>query len=660
MNWTDTLANERGNPTTVRRWLNLSGSTVQNHPSGSYIETHAQYDQCGSLRFATDARGKVSETIYTDAFSDSVNRNTFAYPTQVKTPVPDPTNVYGTNAQLTSSTVYEFKSGKTTSTTDANGQTTSFSYLESANVDALIRLRKVTLPASQGETLYNFGDYPGDIYISTATKQDASTWLEDYTYFDGIGRAIRAGHKESASQWSVKDTEYDSLGRVHRVTNPYFAANLSSATPGNAEWTTTTYDTLNRALTVTTPDGAVTTTGYDLNKVTVTDPANKNRSSVTDALGRLTQVIEAPNAPNALNYQNNYTHDALGNLTTVEQGGQYRYFFYDSLSRLVRAKNPEQDAHASLALTNPPAYNNNWSLGYTFDANGNIETRTDSRPVTTTYTYDNLNRNTITDYGDATPDVKRFYDKVTLGKGRFHFNYSGGDISTGTTVEHTAIDSYDAVGRPLTGRQLFKTSSVWGQTFNSSRAYDLAGHITSQTYPSGRTVSYSYNAGGRLASASGNLGGTTYTYADTLSYTAAGQMAKERFGTATPLYHNLHYNNRLQLVDLRLGDNASEVAPYQVGTYSVLRGLSEPHDGLVIHHVPQGHAAAQVIPGYEYANGPAIALPRAEHLQIPNLRGQYPGTAQELIQRDINNLRTRTKTPESAIKQLSRLIRGLF
>ena len=129
------------------------------------------------------------------------------------------------------------------------------------------------------------------------------------------------------------------------------------------------------------------------------------------------------------------------------------------------------------------------------------------------------------DYGDATPDIERHYDWAVLGKGRFHYNYSGGNFSAGTIVEHTAIDNYDAMGQPLAGRQIFKTGGVWGQAFSSSRAYDLAGHITSQTYPSGRTVTYTYGAGGRLASAGGNLGGSTYTYADSISYTPAGLLS---------------------------------------------------------------------------------------------------------------------------------------
>lgn len=56
--------------------------------------------------------------------------------------------------------------------------------------------------------------------------------------------------------------------------------------------------------------------------------------------------------------------------------------------------------------------------------------KTDARAVVSTYQYDELNRNTIVDYSDTTtinPDVKRFYDGATNGKGRFWYNYRGGD-----------------------------------------------------------------------------------------------------------------------------------------------------------------------------------------------------------------------------------------
>src|SRR5262249_59953648 len=45
--WTNPNVNERGNMTTTRRWLNISGSTGQTYPNGSFIETHAQNHPLG-------------------------------------------------------------------------------------------------------------------------------------------------------------------------------------------------------------------------------------------------------------------------------------------------------------------------------------------------------------------------------------------------------------------------------------------------------------------------------------------------------------------------------------------------------------------------------------------------------------------------------------
>lgn len=553
--WTDPGTTIRGNVTTVRRWLNMSGGSVQTYPSGSFLETHSKYDQFGNLYLAYDASGIATQTFYTDAFSDSVNRSTYALATSIRMPAPDLSGTYGTSLFLTTNSTYDFQSGKVVSTTDPNNQTTTYSYAINGLTayDPFLRLCRVTRPGGLGKTDYFYSDLPGDISNYTSVSQNSSTLVEDGVLFDGLGRPYRSGHSESSTQWSIKDTEYDSLGRVERVSNPYFASTMDGPTNPSGVWTSTSYDDLNRPLTITMPDGSIVSTVYSGNQVATTDPTSKTRRSITNALGRLAQVAEDPSG---LNYQTNYTYDVLGNLITVQQGTQSRYFFYDSLSRLVRTKNPEQDINSSLALTtNPPAYNNSWSLGYIYDPNGNVQTRTDARGITTNYAYDRINRSTTITYTDSTPSVERHYDGATLGMGRFHYSYSGGNFSTGTTVEHTVIDSYDALGRPLTGRQLFKTGGTWGQTFNFSRSYDWAGHITQQAYPSSRTVNHTYNSGGRLASTSGNLGGTSYTYADTITYTPSGQMASERFGTgtSTSLYHASGYNSRLQLVETRLG-----------------------------------------------------------------------------------------------------------
>ena len=93
---------------------------------------------------------------------------------------------------------------------------------------------------------------------------------------------------------------------------------------------------------------------------TVTDQAGVTRTTETDALGRLTDVWEAPYNGN---FHTVYTYDAFDDLHTVVQGGSHaRAFNYDSLKRLINASNPESG-----------------TVTYTYDANGNVSTKTDGR-----------------------------------------------------------------------------------------------------------------------------------------------------------------------------------------------------------------------------------------------------------------------------------------
>jgi RHS repeat-associated protein len=63
------------------------------------------------------------------------------------------------------------------------------------------------------------------------------------------------------------------------------------------------------------------------------------------------------------------------------------------------------------------------------------------------------------------------------------------------------------------------------------------------------------------------------------------------------------------------GDLAGKIAKYSVGTYRDLRNASRVGDELALHHVPQRHPAAQVIPGYD----PKTAL-RSRYLRLSILK----------------------------------------
>jgi YD repeat-containing protein len=247
----------------------------------------------------------------------------------------------------------------------------------------------------------------------------------------------------------------------------------------------------------------------------------------------------------------------LNNLRKVEQGAQLRYFGYDSLSRVIRARHVEQTINSALAWTDPvTSYSGGWTAGFSYDLNGNLGTRTDARNITTTYNYDALNRPKTVRYSNDpqnTPGIDRYYDGYRNGTNSNIPNGKGRAFQTETLGQVMfTIDSYDVMGRAQTQRQQFWTGSSWSTSYQVGASYNFSGALIGETYPSGRTVSYAFDVAGRTTSFTGNLGdGTNRTYSSGIIYSPFGGMAKEQFGTTTPVYNKLFYNSRGQLSEIR-------------------------------------------------------------------------------------------------------------
>jgi RHS repeat-associated protein len=536
--WSDPSTTARGNVTTVRRWLDTTGG---------WLETHAQFDQVGNPRKSWDALGRVAAVEYSATYH-------YAYPTRTISPIPDPTGERGSTTALETTANYDFSTGLVTSQTDANSKTTSFQYN-----DALNRLTRIDRPDG-GWTRHTYGP----TYIETFTRLDASRELYTAQFADGLGRPSRSFALDNG-QYQTSDTQYDGLGRVWRVSNPYFSSGSGSPINPSGQWTTSQYDLLGRITSVTTPDNAVVSTSYSGNQVTVTDQAGKSRRSVTDALGRITQVIEDPSG---LAYSTEYLYDPLGNLRRVQQGTQTRHFMYDSLSRLIRARQPEQDVNGNLYLYDPVTANTQWTMAYAYDANGNLTTRVDARNVTTTYQYDQINRLIRTEYPDVMPLTLLTYDFGVNGRGRFFQDYE-----SSTSGQVTSVRAYDAMGRPIEQDVQFHVAgSGWTGAYTTRRSYDQSGNVTSQTYPSGRAVSYQYDGAGRTNHVAGNLGDSvSRIYSTSTQYDAASRMTREQFGTQTALYHKRQYNVRGQMASVRLS-TINDADNWNRGRLSFFRG----------------------------------------------------------------------------------------
>ncbi|HBB89635.1 MAG TPA: hypothetical protein DC047_18670 [Blastocatellia bacterium] len=526
-----------GNPTSQSVWDDLNSK---------WITTSQTYGAYGNIATKTDGRDKVTQFFYDDA--------THALPNRV---VVDPQNGSGTQ---TATTVYDYYTGLVTSQTDANGNASTVDYTNQllGTVDPFGRPGVISSPAVGGQSRQTrtfYADSLRTVRVVSDLNSANDGILKSESVSDTLGRILETHQYETTNDYITVKHAYDNVNRIEKTSNPFRAGEP-------VLWTTAVTDVLGRVISVTTPDSAMVSTSYNANTVTVTDQTGKNRKSVSDALGRLTQVYEDPNGLNGvspLNDLTRYTYDVLGNLRRVDQGEQQRFFMYDSLSRLIRAKNPEQAARSSISnLTDAITENNQWSIAYSYDENGNLTQKTDPRGVVSTYAYDALNRNRSVSYDPAsTPAVNRYYDgwrdgasaspSIPNSLGRLWQTETSGAAGSRTT-----INGFDALGRPSSESQQFYASSAWGQAYTTQREYNLAGGITSQAYPSGRTVTYSYDNAGRATTFTGNLGdGQQKTYASEILYSPFGSMTKEKFGTDTVIYNKLFYNSRGQLAEIR-------------------------------------------------------------------------------------------------------------
>jgi RHS repeat-associated protein len=232
-----------------------------------------------------------------------------------------------------------------------------------------------------------------------------------------------------------------------------------------------------------------------------------------------------------------------------------RRFTYDSLSRLLSSSNPE----ANTALTGIPPAPTRLNTTYTYDANGNLKTRTAPAPnqtgsatVTTTYGYDALNRLTIKSFSDGTNHGAAFeyiYDLANYTSSSASIPISnpvGRLIHVSNDVNAASTFSYDPMGRVI--QQTSCLPSNCNDAANPvTTHYDLAGNLSSLTYPDGETVAYTPDAVGRMLSAIDTANGINYI--TSANYGPDGSLTgfvSGNTGGFAGITNSFSYNKRLQ------------------------------------------------------------------------------------------------------------------
>ncbi len=457
-----------------------------------------------------------------------------------------------------------------------------------------------------------FLDSLGRTIKTQATDSQGDIFAE--TEFDNLGRV-----KRTTNPYRLNDPQiywnrprYDELSRTVETCAPLQLSEI----PGGLN------DPCPSGKSLGTVDYSFSTlTGFVGTVLTTTDASGRKSRSFTNALGQLIRVDEssstktldpvpqstptanpspsptpiggggptgcAQNCLTAADYPMNstyYIYNPQGNLVRVIQGDQNRYFKYDSLGRLIRVMQPEQEPNPNLSLSDSYNTSGQWSAAFQYNALGDLVRATDANGVSIINEYDkakrvtkrcyskpNLNVTATTCAGlganssDNTPTVENFYDGF-LAAGQpptASPNYAKGKLTrVASSVSDTRYTGFDNLGRITESIQ--RTPFADNETVEnatprvSKYAYNFAGALIEETYPSTRVVRYEYESDGDLSRIWGkkDANAPERTYVNSFSFTASGGIERMKLGNGR--WETAKFNERAQLTEIGIGMGAND------------------------------------------------------------------------------------------------------
>ena len=473
----DAATAKRGNVTNTTVYAdaaNLSGA----------IAYDSTYDRTGNVRTTT---------------TDCCQQMSFNYTTNTQYSQPE-SHTKGSSDpnspdRMTETAAYDFNTGHTNTATDFNGRTTTYYY------DAVNRPAQTISPTGEHQNQW----YDDNNLITIQAIYDANNVRQGYTatWVNGRGQQVQTQqltanppNDQNPANSILTNTKYDQMGRKLQETMPY------TPTVTSQQWTTYQYDALSRVVQVTAPDGSTSKSFYNETQRPAAATANlgqtvrsqdawgRERWARTDDWGRTAEVVEPdPNGSGAVfeagSLQTVYSYDAKDQLTNVNQGGQTRWFAYDSLGRLTRQKLAEQSGTINDGgqFVGANTGQSRWSDAFAYDNRSNLIQRVDARGVKTNFNYNNdpLNRlqsvvydktgadttNPINDAAAVTLSYLATGDKTRVSK-----------VTTASAIEENV---YDIEGRIAEYRMTYAISA--GNPMVTSYLYDSLSRLTEVRYP---------------------------------------------------------------------------------------------------------------------------------------------------------------------------------
>jgi RHS repeat-associated protein len=427
--------------------------------------------------------------------------------------------------QYVSTSKHDVRFGVTTETVDVNRNATR------SELDAFGRLWKFYGPDDPATPLMTVEYATGAPvpFARTRNRQPDGRTIDTVVLVDGLRRSIQTKKTAeiwtgqgmtTAVGWSVSGQQlFDATGRVAAQGQTFFedgdAPGFVTSQPRNP--TRFEYDVLGRTKTTTEANGAVTSMGYGFGalaaepvrlQATATDALGNVRKMYRDAADRVVAVTELTRSSEPTT---RYLYDPLGQLTSIVDAiGSTTSLSYDLLGRRTSIDSPDAGR-----------------VDLTFDAAGNLIEKVDANlraanaKITYVYDYDHL----VTIKYPASAPVSYVYGRTGApenGAGRIVRVEDDAGVET-----HGYGKLGELVRMTRTVRPLVPNGAP--RTFETRFSYDPYGRMRTLVYPDGETLTYTYDAGGLLASATGDRPVTktrpheTETYLRTLAYDEFGQ-----------------------------------------------------------------------------------------------------------------------------------------
>ncbi|MFE9256304.1 RHS repeat domain-containing protein [Streptomyces sp. NPDC006879] len=421
----------------------------ENDGAGTGFVTAARttFDRYGRPVEITDAENRSMTTAFTPATG---------LPTKVVT-----TNALG----HTLTTEIDPRRGTPLAEIDANGKRTDLTH------DGLGRLTAVWEPgrdkskypqAPSAAYEYRISRTAAPVVTTRELRGDGSTETS-YAIYDGLLRERQTQSPAAAGDGRVlTENRYDSRGLEWKSFDDYYATGEPAPVLVAGDDTKapavlrTEFDAAGR------PTAAIamkfgeetrrTTSRYEGNHTTVVPPEGGTaRTTVTDALGRPSEIIEYTNAARTTSQSLKYSYNVRGLLERVtDPAGNERTYSYDARGRQTESVDPDQGATR---------------IGY--DVMDRPVTTTDARGVTLRTSYDALGRRTEVKEGDHVRS-QWSYDSVAKGEMSESRRFVGGQVYAQKISGYT--NDYQATGLEVTipaAEGALAGTYKWGFAYNA-------------------------------------------------------------------------------------------------------------------------------------------------------------------------------------------------